>query len=337
MSKEKIAQLWKKLLHWPGWTAWLKWKGWKAIGSWSGWTAWFHWKGWKAIGQWRGWKKLFLLHPALILLLTVLSAAGLGWVFLTGQETGWIAYPIYVLSAYALTVLAVGIPGMVGGIRRFVRENPYAHRYASDEELRFTVSLYFEQIINAFYGIFKTASGILHASAWIGADGLYNLAQAIIQLVQILRRRKDLTMLEQWKSYRLCGALVLVMQLTITGLVFQMIRMGRTEEYPGYLIFVTALFAFYKLISAFVDVAKDRKHKAPIDSAVMLLDLSQALFSLFSLQAAMIHQFEGSADFAALMNTITGTAVCLMVVGMGIYMLRRSRREIKKLEESENG
>lgn len=102
-------------------------------------------------------------------------------------------------------------------------------------------------------------------------------------------------------------------------------------------ISVTALFAFYKLISAFIDVARDRKNKAPIDSSVMLLDLAQALFSIFSLQVSMIHQFERSEGFAVGMNTITGTAVCVLVMAMGIYMLRRSRREIKKLEEETSG
>lgn len=337
MNREKWNALWSRFLHWPGWTAWLKWKGWSAIARWSGWTEWLKWSGWKRIGAWNGWKRLFLIHPALILLLTVMSGTGLAWVFFTGRGEHHTAMPVYVLSAYALTVLCAGIPGIIRGVKGFVESNALARRFVRDAELRFSVSLYFEQIINAFYGIFKTASGVILGSAWIGADGLYNLAQAFIQLVQILRRKKNLSIMQQWKSYRLCGYMILVMHLTITGLVFQMTRMGRSEEYPGFLILGTAAFTFYKLISAFVDVAKDRKNKAPIDSSVMLLDLAQAMFSIFSLQVAMIHQFEGSEHFAALMNNITGTAVCLLVMGMGVYMLCRSRREMKKLEEERDG
>lgn len=336
MNKETLLRQWRRFLRWPGWTAWLKWKGWSAIARWPGWTAWLHWKGWKSIAGWSGWKRLFVLHPVLAILLTVVSVWGLCWVFLSGQENSWTAGPVYALSAYTLIVAAAGIPRWIRGIHGFIRSNPYASRYVNDEALRFTLSLYFEQIINACYGVFKTLSGIFYGSAWIGADGLYNLAQATIQLIQILRRKKNLTLMQQWKSYRLCGWLVLIMHLTITGLVFQMTRMGRSEEYPGYMILVTAMFAFYKLITAFIDVAKDRKNKAPIDSSVMLLDLAQALFSLFSLQVAMIHQFEGSEEFAALMNTLTGSAVCLLVVAMGIYMLRRSRREMRKLEERDD-
>jgi len=333
MNREK----WERFLRWPGWTAWLRWKLWGDIARWPGWTVWLKWDIWRKIGSWKGWNRLFLLPAVPVLLLAAAAGAGLAWVFLGGRAEHWTAVFVYVLAAYALTVLCCAVPGWIRWGRGFLQNNALAHRVVSDGELRFTVSLYFEQVINALYGIFKTASGVVLGSAWVGADGLYNLAQAVIQLVQILRRKKNLTLQQQWRSYRFCGWLVLAMHLTMTGLVYQMTRMGRSEEYPGYLILGTAAFVFYKLISAVVDVARDRKNKAPIDSSVMLLDLAQALFSVFSLQVAMIRQFEGSAEFAGLMNNITGTVVCLMVVCMGIYMLRRSRCEMKKLEETENG
>ena len=291
---------------------------------------------WSRFLHWNGWKKIFPMPVWADALLFTACCAGLIWVFINGLELWWPAYILYGLSAYSLTALCIHIPAAVRMERSWRVDHPKADAFLRNKELKFSLELYAEQFINFAYGIYKIAAGMIVGSAWIGADGLYNLAQAAIQLLQILKRRKNLNLMQQWKSYRLCGWMILGMHLTITGLVFQMTRMGRSEEYPGYLIFVTALFAFYKLISAFVDVAKDRKNKAPVDSSVMLLNLAQALFSLYSLQAAMIHQFEGSAEFAVLMNTLTGCAVCLMVVAMGIYMLHRSRREMRKLEEIEN-
>ena len=37
------------------------------------------------------------------------------------------------------------------------------------------------------------------------------------------------------------------------------------------------------------------------------------------------------------MNILTGCAVCLLIVSIGIYMIRRGTREIKKLQERSNG
>lgn len=337
MNWEKFKAFWLTLLHWHGWTMWLKWEGWKKIARWKGWTAWLYWSGWKKIGAWRGWRVMLFPHPAIVAILIPLSAAGLIWIFLTGQENSAAAYPLYCIAFYALITLVGLVVKLVPKTKRFIHTNPVLEKIAGDEEAKFRLGLYFEQIINFAYGAFKIISGAITGSAWIGADGLYNLAQGIMQLYQILRRRKVTTLTEQWKSYRRCGWMMIGLHLTMTGLVFQMIHMGRHEEYPGYMIFATATFTFYKLVSAFIDVAKDRKNKHPVDSSVRLLDLSQALYNLFALQVALLWEF-GGGDFAynKLMNSLTGGAVCLMVVAMGIYMLRRSRREMRKLEE-ENG
>jgi len=114
-----------------------------------------------------------------------------------------------------------------------------------------------------------------------------------------------------------------------------MIRYHMAEEYPGYMIFATAAFTFYKLIKTFLEVAKDRKHAAPVDSSVRLMELSQAFFNLFSLQVALLHVFGQDLAWAGLMNTLTGSAVSLLMVAMGVYMLRRSKRELRKLTEQE--
>lgn len=338
MNMENFKAFWCAFLHWPGWTSWLKWEGWKRIAHWKGWTAWLKWSGWKRISAWRGWKKLLFPNPALVILLTAVSAVGLFGVFMTGREASLIAYPLYCLSFYALVTFAALIMKVLPESKKAMENNALIQKLTSDEEISFRLGLYREQIINFVYGVFKLISGAIHGSFWVGADGLYNFVQSIIQLYQILRRRKVTTMKEQWKGYRQCGYMMIVLHLTMTGLVFQMIHMGEHEEYPGYMIFATAAFTFYKLISAFIDVAKDRKNKHPVDSAVRLLDLSQALYNLFVLQVALLWEF-GGGDFAyhKLMNSLTGGAVCLLVCSMGIYMLWRSRRDMRKLEEKEIG
>ena len=326
---EKFKAFWLSFLRWPGWTGWLKWDGWKKIAAWPGWTAWL---------KWSGWKNLLYPHPVLVIVLTLIAGVGLPWVFLTGRENSMIAYPLYCVAFYALVTLTLLIVKLVPKARKKAEADPLIQKLTQNEEVSFSLGLYMEQLLNFGYGIFKLISGAIHASAWIGADGLYNFVQSLIQLYQILRRKKVTTMKDQWKSYRQCGYMMIVLHLTMTGLVFQMIHMGEHEEYPGYMIFATAAFTFYKLINAFVDVAKDRKNKHPVDSAVRLLDLSQALYNLFVLQVALLWEFgAGDRAFHLLMNSLTGGAVCLLVCGMGFYMLWRSKRDMRKLEEKEIG
>lgn len=120
------------------------------------------------------------------------------------------------------------------------------------------------------------------------------------------------------------------MHLTMTGMMFQMIQMGRHGSATEISIIATAAFTFYKLISAFVAVVKDRKHRRPLDSSVIFLNFAQALYNLFVLQVGLLWIF-GGADYPyqKLMNTMTGMAVCMLVLGMGIYMVRRANKNLK--------
>lgn len=312
------------------WNAFLHWKGWSLAAS-------FFVKLWRGTVSWTGWQKIFFLPFPLLLLLSGACGAGLVWVFWMGLKATVQACIVYALSAYCLTAVCVKLPGAVRDGKEWIVRHPKIASLLSDEELRFKLGLYFEQLINFAYGIFKIVSGVILGSAWIGCDGIYNFAQALIQLFQILRRKKAGTLLQQWKSYRFCGVLVLLMHLTLTGIVFQMINWNRAEEQGEILVIATAAFAFYKFTNSFLDIAKDRKHLHPVDSSIRMLELAQAIFAIFSLQASMFHTFGTGDSWENLMNLITGCTVCLLIVSTGIYMICRGNREIKQLQEIKNG
>lgn len=263
--------------------------------------------------------------------------AALVWVFVKGLEAWIPAYLLYAISAYLLTSLCIKLPGILRGAKQWLEDHPRLHAALKDEELKFRLELYFEQFINFGYGIFKIVSGVVIGSAWIGADGIYNLTQALIQLFQILRRKKPGTIAAQWRSYRFCGGLILLMHLTLAGIVFQMVNWNRVEEQGEIMIIATAAFAFYKLIKSFWEIARDRKHTHPIDSSVRLLELSQAIFAIFSLQAGMLHTFGTGENWEHWLNLASGCGVCLLVCATGVYMIRRGNREIKTIQENEHG
>ena len=292
---------------------------------------------WNRFLRWRGWRWVFPLPFWMEAALFAGCCAGLVWVFLRGLELWWPAYGLYALSAYCLTALCLHIPGALRREKHWMQNHPKVESLLKNEELKFRFSLYREQIINFAYGIYKTAAGVIIGSAWIGADGIYNLTQALIQLFQILRRKNPGTVRDQWKSYRLCGVLILLMHLTLIGIVFQMVNWNRVEESGEIMIIATAAFAFYKFITSFIDLAKDRKHTRPVDSSVRMLELSQAIFAMFSLQAGLLHTFGTGEAWEHWMNLATGCVVCLMTVAMGIYMIRRANREMRELQENEHG
>lgn len=286
-------------------------------------------KIWSAIRRWKHWQWLLQPHPLLVCLLAAISGGGLVWVFCTGRDLTAIAYLLYGLSAYALTVSCILLWKKLPWLKEHFRRDPFARKVLADDQV-FGFSLYAEQCINFCYGGFKLISGIVVGSAWIGADGIYNATQGSIQLYQILRHRTVKDRRQQWKVYRNTGYLIMFLHLTMMGMMFQMIQMGRHESAGEISIIATAAFSFYKLISSFLAMAKDRRHRMPLESSVIFLNFAQALYNLFVLQVGLLWVFGGEAyPYRKLMNTLTGTAVCVLVLGMGIYMVRRANQNLK--------
>mgnify|MGYP003314828756 CR=1 FL=1 len=100
-----------------------------------------------------------------------------------------------------------------------------------------------------------------------------------------------------------------------------------------YLIFAFATYAFYSFIMAVVNVVRYRKLVNPIFSAAKMLSLASAMVSMLALQTAMLTEFSGIEQeiFARNMNFVTGSAVCLLIFGMAVWMIYRADREMKKL------
>lgn len=312
------------------WQSFVHWRGWKAVGIACS-------KGWRAFICWHGWGKLLFLPFWLALPCFLVCGGALIWVFAMGMEQQLPAFALYVLSAWLLAVLCFRLPGGIRSGKAWLEKYPKLQHLLKDSEFHFSLELYFEQFVNFAYGIFKIASGVIIGSAWVGADGIYNFVQALIQLFQILRRRKPGSLARQWKSYRFAGWMILFLHLTLTGIVFQMVNWNRVEEQGEIMLIATAAFAFYKFVSSFVDLARDRRHVRPIDSSVRMLELSQAIFAMFSLQAGMLHTFGTGESWEQWANLAVGCLVCLLTAAMGVYMIHRGSRELKKIQEKKDG
>lgn len=281
--------------------------------------------------------RLLFPHPILVCLLALTSSAGLVYVFRQGMDTHPIAYVVYVVSFYALCTVVARIPGMFNRSKAKVYANPHAARYLTEQELRIRISLYSGTALNLAFGIFKLVIGITFRSVWFGAVGVYYMVLSLMRYLLVKADRSAQTLqdsavlLHQWKGYRTCGALLLLVNATMTGIVSQIIWQNRTFAYPGYVIYVSAAYTFYRLTMAVIQTVKMRKGNHPLFAAAKATDLSVALMSIFTLQTAMFASFGGdmSADTQQLMNSITGSAVCFAVVCMAVFMLIKSQKNMK--------
>lgn len=291
-------------------------------------------------------KKLICPPIWVMILLAVLSAAALIYVFVKGLEESPIAYAVYVLAFYTLTVICVFfslvLPKRYKQIKAKIYNHPLGNRYMTDAVFRTHVSLYSSLGINLLYVGVNVLSFVLYRSMWfIVLSGYYSiLAVMRFLLVRYVRRvgiGKD--RLGELKSTMLCSFILLTVNFVLSGAVLMILYQNKGYEYHGILIYVMAAYTFYITTHAIIDLVKYRKYNSPVMMSAKVIALSAALVSMLSLETAMFSQFgaDMSPENKWLMIALTGAGVSIAVVTMSVYMIIKSAREIKKIRRIDNG
>lgn len=282
--------------------------------------------------------RLFCVPWGLSLVLSVLAAASLVWVFGLGNEDSPLAYGCYVLAFYALVAVCISLtPKVVHWIR--LRKEKNAQKDEAQLRQAFRTSLLGSLCIKLAYAGFNLISGLVYGSAWLISMGLYYLVLAVVRLVlagftRAVERQTESLQKDRlgWSGFQVCGVLLLLLHLTTTGVIFQIIRDGPPREYGEIMVIANAAYTFYRVIAAVVSVVRQREKGNPIRGASRNLKLAEAWMSLFFLQAAMLSVFDGTAEFQNLMNSLTGGAVCILAVFGAVGMIIHGYRRKKSLE-----
>ena len=290
----------------------------------------------------RVFRRLFHLPPLAALLVAVPCFVLVGYVLSARLDGTPLAYAAYPLSAYALVVVCVAVPDAVRWLRHFIHNNrlmyrilsvPLGERFVRDELFRAELGLYRSLFINLLYAALKLSMGIVYRSDWFMALGIYYLLLAAMRYS--LQRHIDWKAAvrdipEELRRCRVCGIELLLMTLALMGLVTLMLLQRGGYRYPGLLIYGMALYTFYAMTIAVINVVKFKRKGSPVLYAAKALNLVAALVSLLALQTALIFEFGGGEAYRRLMTGITGSAVCAIVLAVAVAMIALATRDLKR-------
>ena len=289
---------------------------------------------WKKIG-----KKLLFPPVWLMPVLVILSAVALTLVFVKGMEQSILAYITYALSFYTLCVVcifcAMVLPKQFGAIRQRIYDNPLGRRYMTDRAFRTKVSLHISLTVNMLYAAMNLWFWRLSGSYWFLVLAVYYVIMAVMRflLVGYVRGNElGLRISEEWRRARICACVLLLINLSLSGAVLMILYQSKGYDYPGILIYVMALYAFYSTIHAIVDIVKYRKLGSPVMSTAKIVSLSGALVSMLNLETAMFAQFGGNMapENQQLMIILTGAGVSITVVTLSVLLIVRATKEIRR-------
>ena len=288
---------------------------------------------WKKFG-----KALLFPHIAIMIILIPIATVFLVYsmVFLGTESVA--AIISYVLAAYTLTVWCFKIPYLIHFFKTFKDENKYARRWQDDTRLRVNVSLYGTLIWNTAYAVFQLGLGFWHHTFWFYSMAGYYIALAVMRFFLVRHTSKHKPgeqMKEELIKYRNCGWVFLLMNLTLSVIVFFIVYWNRTFNHHEITTIALAAYTFTAFTMAVINIVKYRKYNSPVYSASKAISLAAACVSMLTLESTMLTTFgDGSLD--ALTRKIllgsTGGVVSVFIIVMAIYMIVQSSKKLKALK-----
>lgn len=274
-----------------------------------------------------------LLRPPRWILFSAppLVFSALALIFINELEDSIPAYVIYGMSVYCLAIIIIPLPKFIRktkcGIRQVMSRSEFGRKYLDDCAFRACVGIFQGMAIDFFYVAFRIFLGIRYASIWFITMAAYYLMLGIIRLVLAVNYRRR-TKVKEAVCYRRTAWLLFALNIPMGAMIALMVITDYGYSYPGYVIYVSAMYSFYTLIVSIINLVKFKKSGSPILSAAKVVNFVAALMSILALQTAMIAQFSDQSDnFRKTMNAITGSGIWLCVITIAVYMLINTKKQ----------
>lgn len=174
------------------------------------------------------------------------------------------------------------------------------------------VSLTFNIVFSAYHLIL----GVLSRSWWLITLGAYYLVLSMIRFY-VLTTQKQRT-----STMRFVGVLLLILSIPLAGTVILAVVKDRGQTLHEIVMIAMATYAFAKITLATINLIKARKYNSAKHLMLRNISLADAFVSIFALQRSMLVSFgEMKASHIMLFNILTGTAVWLIVLLLGINLI----------------
>lgn len=250
------------------------------------------------------------------------------YVFCNHLEETPLAYISYALSFYALIIFCIWFYKVCKLSNESIKKSKLYDLYEKHFLVVTKASMYTSLIFNLLYGLFKLGIGIYYTSWWFITFAIYYLLLCYMKLSLVKNIHNHEKECEKLKH---TGVILLFLNLILVGIIVLIIEQNQIINYNGFLIYLVALYDFCLIISAIINVIKQRKNHGPIIASSKCINLTVAMISLVSLETAMVYQFgDNDFEFKLIMTAAMGFAICFINSFMAIYMIIKANKNLKK-------
>lgn len=189
--------------------------------------------------------------------------------------------------------------------------------------LQLVKSPYTSLAFNFLYALGNCVVGFYAHSWWFITMGAYYaiLTVARFCVLQIKRKAAGDHSTEQFAK-QITGIMLMVLSVCIIGVNVLCAVEGRSTAFHEIIMIAIATYTFTKITLAIIGLVKAKRTVSPVIQTLRNIALSDACVSVYTMQRSMLVSFPGmTAEEIQLFNILTGTAVWIIVLLLGIHLL----------------
>lgn len=183
---------------------------------------------------------------------------------------------------------------------------------------------------NCLYALYHGVLGLVHLSLWSLSLGAFYAILAVARFCALLSGRTragETATASGGFVMAASGALLLLLSVVLAGVLAISLSQHIATAYDTVTMITIATYTFYKITVAVVNRVR-RPGTSALSKVIRNIRYAEVAASVLTLQRSMLASFgtpeETPADW---MNGLTGAAVCLFILSLGIYLMLNARKE----------
>lgn len=183
---------------------------------------------------------------------------------------------------------------------------------------------------NCLYALYHGVLGLVHLSLWSLSLGAFYAILAVARFCALLSGRTragETATASGGFVMAVSGALLLLLSVVLAGVLAISLSQHIATAYDTVTMITIATYTFYKITAAVVNRVR-RPGTSALSRVIRNIRYAEVAASVLTLQRSMLASFgtpeETPADW---MNGLTGAAVCLFILSLGIYLMLNARKE----------
>ena len=214
---------------------------------------------------------------------------------------------------------------------RIAPKTKIGNRLMNEQRYRVIFAAAFGFFFNLLYAIYNGILGVLNQSLWFAAMCAYYIILGTMRFSAILCERKNDNMVSFQTEFfvmKFSGIMLTVLSVVLTSVIYISLSQNNAAKYDEIIMITIATYTFGKIAMAIIRAVKQRNNPSPLLATIRSIGYAEVAVSVLTLQRSMFVSFGSMNDANKhILNIATGAAVCLFVLGLGITLLVKNRKD----------